>query len=68
METQPVKLGRNIKRVRKEKGLIQADIAKAVGVSSPYLSNIENGKVNPTLTTLSKLAKALGISIEKLIK
>lgn len=67
METEPVKLGKNLKRFRTEKGFTQADIAKAVGVTCPYLSNIENGKVNPTLITLSRLAKSLGIRTEELI-
>ena len=68
MESEPVKLGKNLKRLRTEKGFTQADIAKAVGVTCPYLSNIENGKVNPTLLTLAKLANALKINIEELIK
>lgn len=63
-----VRLGNNLKRLRGEKGLTQADIAKAVGVTCPYLSSIENGKVNPKLSTLAKLAKAVGIKTEELIK
>ena len=68
METEPAKLGRNLKRIRTEKGFTQADVADAVGVPCPYLSNIENGKVNPTLTTLTKLAKAVGVSVDELLK
>jgi transcriptional regulator with XRE-family HTH domain len=33
-----------------------------------FISNIENGKTNPTLATIAKLAKALGVPIEDLIK
>jgi len=68
METEPVKLGKNLKRLRTEKGFTQADIAKAIGVTCPYLSNIENGKVNPTLSTLTKLANAVGIKVDELLK
>lgn len=63
-----VRLGNNLKRLRAEKGLTQADIAKAVDVTCPYLSNIENGKVNPKLSTLAKLAKAVGVKVDELIK
>ncbi len=68
METEPVKLGRNLRRIRKEKGFTQADIAEAVGISCPYLSNIENGKVNATISTVARLAKVLKVSVDDLIK
>ena len=57
-----------MKRIRIQKGISQGDIVRALGVSRAFISNIENGKTNPTLSTISKLAKALGVSIEKLMK
>ena len=33
-----------------------------------YISNIENGRMNPTLSTLEKIANALGISSSELLK
>jgi transcriptional regulator with XRE-family HTH domain len=39
-----------------------------MGCSRSYVSNIENGKTNPTLETISKLAKVLGVSTTELLK
>jgi transcriptional regulator with XRE-family HTH domain len=46
----------------------QGDIARALVVHRAYVSGIENGKRNPTLATLEKLANALGISVSELLK
>ena len=62
------KLGRNLKRLRTVKGISQGDIARTLGVHKGYISNIENGKVNPTLATIAKISKAVGISISELTK
>jgi DNA-binding XRE family transcriptional regulator len=44
------------------------ELAKKVGISSAYLSQIENGKRNPTIDTLRAIAKELEIDIEVLIQ
>ncbi|MEW6521824.1 MAG: helix-turn-helix transcriptional regulator [Thermodesulfobacteriota bacterium] len=44
-----------------------SELAKKVGISSAYLSQIENGKRNPTIDTLKAIAKELNIDIEMLI-
>jgi len=46
----------------------QGDIARALDVDRGYISNIENGKKNPTLATIQKLADALGVSMDELLK
>ena len=61
-------LGKNMKRIRAKKKMSQGDIARALEVDRGYISNIENGKTNPTLATIAKLARALGVPIDKLIK
>ena len=68
MTSESAKLGRNLKRIRKAKGITQGDIVRALNVGRGYISNIENGKMNPTLATIAKLAKALGISADELLK
>lgn len=68
MATEAQKLGRNLKRIRKEKGISQGDIVRSLGMDRAFISNIENGKTNPTLATIAKLAKAVGVSIEELMK
>ena len=61
-------LGKNMKRIRAKKGMSQGDIARALEVDRGYISNIENGKKNPTLATIQKLANALGVSANELLK
>ena len=46
----------------------QTDLAEKIGADKGYVSLLENGKKNPTLVTFEKIAKALGVSIEDLIK
>jgi len=68
MQSEQIKLGKNLKRIRTEKGISQGDIARALDVGRSFITNIENGKTNPTLATISKLAKALGVSVGELLK
>ena len=68
MKSESAKLGKNLKRIRTLKAISQGDIARSLGVSRGFISNIENGKTNPTLSTIAKLAKALGVSSDKLLK
>lgn len=68
MQSESAKLGKNLKRIRTKKGMTQGDIVRTLGVSRSFVSNIENGKTNPTLATIVKLAKALGVSVEELIR
>lgn len=50
--------------LRKEKKLSQEDIATLTGIARPNISRIENGKYDPTLEILTKLALALGMRLE----
>ncbi len=68
MKSESEKLGGNLKRIRTEKAISQGDIARAFGVSRGFISNIENGKTNPTLSTITKLAKAIRVSSDELLK
>jgi len=47
-------------------GLTQGDIAKAMNVSQPVYARMESGKVNPRISTLRRIAKALGIDAAQL--
>lgn len=62
------KLGKNLKRIREAKKMSQGDVMRAMGCSRSYISNIENGKTNPTLETISKLAKVFGVNTGELLK
>ena len=68
MKNESEKLGKNLKRIRTEKAISQGDIARSFGVSRGFISNIENGKTNPTLSTITKLAKAIRVSSYELLK
>ena len=68
MQNESTKLGLNLKKIRTKKGVSQGDIAKELGVSRGFISTIENGKTNPTLATIAKLAKAVGVSTDELLK
>jgi transcriptional regulator with XRE-family HTH domain len=61
-------LGQNIKRIRLKKRMSQGDICRAIGMDRSYMSAIESGKKNITLIVLEKLANALNISVDELLK
>jgi transcriptional regulator with XRE-family HTH domain len=54
-------VGRNVKRIRLEKGLTQEQFAERSGFTQQYLSGLEQGKRNPTILSLYELALALGV-------
>ena len=68
MSTPSKKLGENIKRIREQKGMSQGDICREVGFDRAQMSNIEAGKGNPTLATIEKIAQALSVSSDELLK
>jgi DNA-binding XRE family transcriptional regulator len=59
--TNPIRAWREFKQIKMN------ELAGKVGISSAYLSQIENGKRNPTIDTLKSIAKELEIDIEMLI-
>jgi transcriptional regulator with XRE-family HTH domain len=50
------------------KEMSQGDICRAVGLDRAQMSNIESGNGNPTLATIDKIAKALGVSNDELLR
>lgn len=56
-----------LREIRKELGLTQEAFAEKAGISLRYLQNIEHGDSIPRLQKIEKMAKALKISIHKLI-
>lgn len=53
-----------IKRAREQAGMTQVRLAKLAGVTQQAISQIEGGEITPSLHTLRRLAKALGLSVE----
>ncbi len=62
-------LSKNIKKLREAKGLSQEKLARLADVANNTLIKMESGEnKNPTLETLKKVAKALEVSVDGLIK
>jgi transcriptional regulator with XRE-family HTH domain len=62
-------IGENIKRVRNKLGLTQDDLVRKSGVKHTTLTKIEsNVVIKPSVQTVAKIAKALGVPIEDLVK
>ena len=58
-----------LRAIRQRKGLtLQALAKKAGSMSYTFLSNVETGKADPSLSTLRRLAKALDVSVSELVK
>ena len=60
MEPQQI-LGTNVRRLREAKGWSQEDLAENANLHRTYVSGIERGVRNPSLTIVFKLAAALGV-------
>ena len=56
-----------IEKIRKERGLSQAELARQVGCSQAAICKLESGENNPSLETLVKLAQVLGCLTDDLI-
>ena len=62
-------IGENIKKRRTKLGLSQEDFAQKSGVKYTTLTKIESGVIKtPSVLMVEKIAKALGVSIENLLK
>ena len=62
-------ISQNIKRIRTKQGLTQDDLAKKADIKYSTLTKIEGGVVTkPSVQTIQKIAKSLGVSIEELLK
>ena len=60
-------VGVNIKRLREEQGLTLRSLAKKLGVSASFLSQVEGGKASPSLVTLKAIADSLATTVGSLI-
>jgi transcriptional regulator with XRE-family HTH domain len=64
-----INIGENIKKYRNKQGLSQEDFAKKSGVKYTTLTKIESNVIKkPSVLIMVKLAQALGVLIEELIK
>lgn len=68
MTTAVERLAKNIKIIRERKSMSQGDICRDLGCDRSFISNIEAGKSNPTLMTIERIAAALGVTCDELLK
>jgi transcriptional regulator with XRE-family HTH domain len=59
-------LGKEIKKVRIDKGWKQKELCEATQLSQKYLSEIESEKVDPRWSIVQRIARALGVSLDRL--
>ena len=62
-------IGKNIKQFRQDKGLSQDKLSKLADLSLNTVVKIElDENPNPTIETIQRIAKALGVSVDELLK
>lgn len=54
-----------IEEIRKDRGIRQEEVAKALGVSRQTISSLENGRYNPSIQLAFKIARYFGMTIEE---
>jgi transcriptional regulator with XRE-family HTH domain len=62
------KFGKRLRTLREERGWSQEEFADRAGLHRTYVSAVERGVRNPTLSVLERLAKALGVSMAELVQ
>lgn len=62
------RVGLNVQRLRQAAGLSQEECAYRAKMHQTYLSGVENGVRNPTVLVLGRLAKALGVEADELLR
>jgi transcriptional regulator with XRE-family HTH domain len=63
-----VTLGKELKKARIDKGYRQAQLCQAARITQKYLSEIENDHVDPRLSIMLRLARALGVGLDSLTR
>lgn len=59
--------GKNVRKLRKRRGMDGPAFADLVGISKSTLHRIEHGKSDPVLSTVVAISKALGVPIHELV-
>jgi MerR family transcriptional regulator, light-induced transcriptional regulator len=61
------RLGQRVQEIRSGKGWTQQQLAETAGLDRTYISGLENGKQNPTVGALLRLARALDVALDRLV-
>ena len=60
-------LGKEIRELRRKRGLTQEKLAELADVSVPYISHLERGTKKPSLAVLIRLAEGLDVTVDRLL-
>lgn len=58
--------GRNLRRLRTQKGISQKDVADAVGVQQGFISNVEDGRRRPSLPMALAIAEFFNVTLDEM--
>jgi transcriptional regulator with XRE-family HTH domain len=61
-----MEIGEQIKRIRTAKGLSQKEVTMTAKLDKAQYSRIENGKTDPSVSTVERIAQALGVTLSEL--
>ena len=64
----PKNLGKKIQKLRKHKNISQVKMAEMIGVTPTYIGSIEQAVRNPSIATLDKIARVLGIKLSEIFE
>jgi transcriptional regulator with XRE-family HTH domain len=67
MQNWCVIVGRNVRRLRVQKGLTQEELAFEAKIDLTYMGGIERGRRNPSLMVMARIANALSVPLGKLL-
>jgi transcriptional regulator with XRE-family HTH domain len=60
-------LGRNVRRLRQQRGMTQEELAFEAEIDLTYMGGIERGRRNPSLIVMARIADALSVPLPKLL-
>lgn len=59
-----MEIGTVIRALRRERGLSQAEVARAAGTSQPAIARLEAGRSSPSIATIERILAAMGLRLE----
>lgn len=68
LDTEGQRIGRRIRDVRESRNLTQERVILAVPMNRAHYQDIEAGRANPTLRTLLRIARAIGVPVHELVR
>lgn len=68
MDRELLVLGQRIRAIRTDRGMSQAELAERANVGLPHISDIERGKTHTKVLTFARIAEALQVSADELLR